>query len=86
MSKRNFWRPGERARLASLCGITPQQLSDILHRRRVVGKFLALCLSSRLSMYFRKRARVSTMAFLFNKETKHPAFFGAPMTTKAKKR
>lgn len=73
MAKRIFWKRGQMAELARRADISPQQMSDILHRRRPVGKHLALKLSK--SLYRMKKQRVPAIEWLFNRTSKHPAFF-----------
>lgn len=77
-----FWERNQRAELAEKMNIPPNHLSEILHRKRGVGKHQALLFeeaSGKVLGY-----PIPMDAWLFNRETKHPAFFGSPIITESK--
>lgn len=74
--QQNFWQPGERVKISDLSDITIQHISDILHRRRTVGKERAALLEIISGNVLDEP--VPFEAWLFNKTTEHPAFFGEP--------
>ena len=74
----DFWERQQRTELAEMAGIQPNHLSEILHRKRGVGKDLArkLYKTSELVLGY----AIPFEAWLFNKTTKHPGFFEDPIT------
>lgn len=76
MSNYAFWQRGKRAELARMVDLHEAHLSEILHRKRGVDKYRAKKLekaSQKLLGY-----PIPWHEWLFNKATKHPAFFGRP--------
>lgn len=74
MAKKKFWKRGQMAELARAAGIEHRNLSSILHRRRTVGKDLAVRLEA-ASRKIRTRRFIPAFAWLYNYAVKHPAFF-----------
>ena len=72
-----YWRRGVQALVARRAGISPQRLSDILHRRRGVTVATAKRLGRATDDLVRE-ARVPWIVWLENRETSHPAFYGKP--------
>lgn len=83
MSKKNFWKRGQMAVLSRAAGIRTTALSDILHRRRGVGKDLALKLEFQARKVLRRK--ITACAWVFNETTRHPAFFGKPLHNQKRK-
>lgn len=78
MNRGSFWQRGQMARVAEEAGVSYSYLSDVLHRRRSVGKEKAIELaeaSSRVLGY----ALISWEEWLFSTTSNHPAFFGQPI-------
>jgi transcriptional regulator with XRE-family HTH domain len=65
-----FWKRGEARIAASAVGISEQNFSDILHRRRNVSVRRAYALASATG--------VPVIEWLTNAISKHPAFYGKP--------
>ena len=82
MTKKSFWKRGQRARLARLMGMSEQNLSEILHRRRGVSPQKAAMLEKCSEIVLTRKFKISHVVWLFNKETKHPAFFQKPRKLK----
>lgn len=62
------------AELARAAGIDLRNVSAILHRRRPAGKELSVSLEA-ASRKVKTRRIITAFDWLFNKTTKHPAFF-----------
>ena len=73
--KVKFWKPGEMAEAARYTGIAQRNLSAILHRRRNVSPVFAQALQTTTFILFGKRRTVLAIHWIYNKTTKHPAFF-----------
>ena len=73
--KNDFWQRGEMAALAKAAGISQQQLSEILHRKRGVSMGRALWLAECTHSLWGSDWYIEPSAWAFNKHTKHPAFF-----------
>jgi hypothetical protein len=74
----DFWKPGEMAKFAEVADISPQNLSDILHRRRRVGRALAWQLASAGRALWGAE-RISVTDWFLSEHSRHPAFFGDPL-------
>jgi len=73
-----YWsRNGERALLAKTANITDANLYDILHRTRGISPTRALLLERCAEDVLNRK--IPWTAWLLNKTTKHPAFFGEPL-------
>jgi len=74
MKSNDFWKPGERSRLARLVGIRPHHLTEILHRNRRVSmeraRKLEVCSGQVL------QSTIEWETWMANETTDHPAFFG----------
>ena len=71
-----YWKPKQKSKIAKLAKIQPHHLSEILHRKRGVGKDNAKALQQ-ASKYVLGYA-IPLEEWLFNNTTKHPAFYGEP--------
>ena len=71
-----FWKPGERREISELSGISLQHLSEILHRKRSVGKHRARMLEDITTIVLGKPIPLED--WIFNSSTTHPAFFNSP--------
>lgn len=72
-----YWKYGQRKAIAQRCGLSIQNMSEILSRRRGVSKEKAKELeaaSAEILGY-----AIPFEAWLFNRATKHPAFLGSPV-------
>jgi len=76
MAIKKFWKRGQMAALARAAKIEPRNLSSILHRRRTVGKDLAVTLEA-ASRKVKTRRTITAFDWLFSKYLPHPAFFNA---------
>jgi len=75
--KPKYWKYGDQTKMAKHADISASYMSDILHRRRSPGKELAQNLSYALQNT--KPDYVPVETWLFNKQSRHPAFFGDPI-------
>ncbi|MCA9404494.1 MAG: hypothetical protein KC897_11970 [Candidatus Omnitrophica bacterium] len=78
----SFWKRGQLKELSDQAGVSQPALSDIIHRRRGVGRDRALRLeaaSERVLGY-----AIPVKDWLMNKITRHPAFYGHPAFHKVK--
>lgn len=71
----SFWEHGQRVAIAKEAKIKPHHLSEILHRKRGVGKTTAAALEA-ASQHVLGRA-IPVTCWLYNQFTIHPAFFGS---------
>lgn len=67
-----FWERGKLSELAEASGLSPSTISDIIHRRRPVGRVRALILEKASEQVLGYPIPVKD--WLTNKTTKHPAF------------
>ena len=76
-----YWKPKQKAKVARLAKIRQHHLSEILYRKREVSKYKAqdLVEASTLVLGY----EIPLDAWLFNKTTKHPAFYNDPISDKS---
>lgn len=74
---KEFWQRGQRAALARATGLTAVEMSDILHRRRSIGKDRALSLATASEEILGEA--IPLEAWLWSTTTDHPAFFNDPL-------
>jgi len=72
--KELFWNVGEKKEIAFLSGITQSHFSEILHRKRGVGKERAITLERMSNIVLENP--IPMQEWLFNKTSVHPAFYG----------
>lgn len=72
----NYWKYGQRTKLAKLAGVSDQNLSDILHRKRAVGQHKAHLLEDASRRVLSEP--IPWTEFMLNATSVHPAFFGEP--------
>lgn len=76
--KSKYWEFGERAAFAEAAGISRQQLSDILHRRRGVSVARARKFALITLKLFGHSYLVTWIHWVENRTSEHSAFFGRP--------
>ena len=74
-----FWKRGENARLAKEAGISPGNLSEILHRSRGVSSKRAWALEAASRRVRGADGGVPWSDWVNNEFTTHPAFYGSPI-------
>ena len=77
-----FWPHGAQTKLAQACGVSAQQINDLLHRRANCSPAFGHRLFVASVKLVHKRVinyAVSPQDWVFNKESTHPAFFGEPL-------
>ena len=80
---RRYFKRGEMAALARKAGIKPQNLSDILHRRRGVSGDMAQRLEA-ASVAVLKWRRIPALEWILNESSQHPAFFNKKRSKRRK--
>lgn len=77
-----FWKKGLKSRLSERSGVSGAVISRVLHRKEGVGRYAAIKLE-RIAKEL--GLDIPLMAWLYNRTTSHPAFYGKPAKEEIKK-
>lgn len=77
----SYWKPGERQMLSDEVGVSLQTFSSIIHRRLGVSPKRAKELEAAALKVLGKE--IPAYQWIINRESKHPAFIGPPIKSKA---